>query len=165
MLRLIDGLIGSLGLRRKEVCRLQLDHIAWREAEIRVAETKSRRERTLPLPQEVGAALVEYVLHERPRLPLPQVFLTNRAPLEPIAPHTVGSIVRKHLRCAGIQAPNHGTNLLRHSLATRLVNQGIPIKQIADLFGHASIDTTAIYTKVDTASLATVGLPFPGGEA
>ena len=158
-------LIATLGLRRLEVCRLQLEHVGWREAEIRVAETKSRRERTLPLTQEVGAALAEYILRERPRLPVPQVFLSNRAPLGPIVPRTVGSIVSMHVRRAGIQVPSHGTNLLRHSLATRLVNQGVPIKQIADVLGHTSINTTAIYTKVDTTTLATVGLPFPGGEA
>ena len=63
----------------------------------------------------------------------------------------------------GIDAPSYGAHLLRHSLATRMVNQGVPIKQIADVLGHTSIDTTAIYTKVDTANLAGVALPFPGG--
>jgi site-specific recombinase XerD len=158
-------LIATLGLRRQEVSSLQLHHVDWREAEIRVAQTKSRRERMLPLPEEVGVALAGYILHERPRVPVPQVFLSNRAPLGPIAPHSVGSIVGRHLRRAGIEAPNYGAHLLRHSLATRLVNQGVPIKQIADLLGHTSINTTAIYTKVDTATLATVALPFPGGDA
>ena len=55
--------------------------------------------------------------------------------------------------------------MLRHSLASRLVNEGVPIKQIADVLGHASIDTTAIYTKVDVRSLSSVALPFPGSEA
>jgi len=54
--------------------------------------------------------------------------------------------------------------LLRHSLATRLVNEGVPVKQIADLLGHASINTTAIYAKVNTTTLTAVALPFPGGE-
>jgi len=76
----------------------------------------------------------------------------------------VGDIVKKHLLRAGIQASNRGAHLLRHSLATRMVNQAVPIKQIADMLGHASIDTTAIYTKVDTTHLAAVALPFPGGE-
>jgi site-specific recombinase XerD len=157
-------LIATLGLRRKEVGDLQLDDIAWRTGEIRLRKTKTRRERTLPLTQEVGAALADYVLHERPRLPVPQVFLSNRAPEAPIAHYTIGSIVKRHLRRAGIQAPSYGAHLLRHSLATRLVNEGVPIKQIADLLGHASINTTAIYTKVDTTTLEVVALPFPGGE-
>jgi site-specific recombinase XerD len=157
--------IATLGLRRQEVSRLQLDHIEWRTAEIRVTETKSRRERALPLSQEVGATLADYILHERPSDAIPEVFLSNRAPHGPITPHAIGDIVGRHLRRAGIRAPNYGAHLLRHSLATRLVNQGVPIKHIADLLGHASIDTTAIYTKVDRATLANVALPFPGGEA
>ncbi len=73
--------------------------------------------------------------------------------------------MRKHLDRAGIDAPSHGAHMLRHSLASRLVNEGVPIKQIADVLGHASIDTTAIYTKVDIRSLSSVALPFPGSEA
>ena len=72
--------------------------------------------------------------------------------------------MKKHLLRAGIQASNRGAHLLRHSLATRMVNQAVPVKQIADMLGHASIDTTAISTKVDTTHLAAVALPFPGGE-
>ncbi len=55
--------------------------------------------------------------------------------------------------------------MLRHSLATRMVNQGVDVKQIADLLGHGSIDSTAIYTKVDMRNLSPVALPFPGGDA
>ena len=71
----------------------------------------------------------------------------------------------RHLLRAGIRAPNYGAHLLRHSLVTCLVNQGVPIKQIADLLGHVSINTTAIYTKVDTVTLAAVALAFAGGES
>ncbi len=145
---------------------LELGDIHWRASEIRLAETKNRRERALPLPQEVGAAIAEYLLHGRPQIEVPQVFMRHRAPQGPIT--TSGGIVgimRKHLLRAGIDAPSHGAHLLRHSLATRLVNEGVPIKQIADVLGHASIDTTAIYTKVDVRSLSSVALPFPGSEA
>ena len=158
-------LIAVLGLRNQEVRCLQLKDIFWRTAEIRLRKTKNRRERILPLPGEVGTAIADYLLHGRPRVSTPQVFLRHLTPLGPItSTHGVGDIVKKHLLRAGIQASNHGAHLLRHSLATRMVNQAVPIKQIADMLGHASIDTTAIYTKVDTAHLAAVALPFPGGE-
>ncbi len=157
-------LIATLGLRRQEVCRLQLNDVVWRAGEIHIRKTKTRRDRALPLTQEVGVTLADYVLQERPRLPVSQVFLSNRAPQAPVMPYTVGAIVGRHLRRKGIQAPSHGAHLLRHSLATRLVNEGVSIKQIADLLGHTSINTTAIYTKVDTTTLALVALPFPGGE-
>ena len=158
-------LIAVLGLRNQEVRCLQLTDIFWRTAEIRLRKTKNRRERILPLPREVGTAIANYLLHGRPRVSTPQVFLRHLTPLGPItSTHGVGDIVKKHLLRAGIQASNHGAHLLRHSLATRMVNQLVPIKQIADMLGHASIDTTAIYTKVDTTHLAAVALPFPGGE-
>lgn len=158
--------IARLGLRNQEVRNLHLGDIRWRAGEIRLAETKSRRELALPLPGDMGAAIAEYVMHGRPRKNVPYVFLRHRAPQGPItSTHGIGEIVRKHLLKAGIQAPSYGAHLLRHSLATRMVNRGVPIKEIADLLGHESIDTTAIYTKVDTENLAAVALPFPGGEA
>lgn len=158
--------IATLGLRNAEVRNLHLGDIRWRAGEIRLAETKSRRERALPLPGDVGTAIAEYVIHGRPRQSVSHVFLRHRAPQGPItSTHGIGEIVRKHLLRAGIQAPSYGAHVLRHSLATKMVNQGVPIKEIADVLGHVSIDTTAIYTKVDTGSLAAVALPFPGGEA
>jgi integrase/recombinase XerD len=158
-------LIAVLGLRNQEVRCLQLKDIFWRTAEIRLRKTKTRRERILPLPEEVGGAIAGYLLHERPHSGALEVFLRHLTPVGPItSTHGIGDIVEKYLLRAGIQASNHGAHLLRHSLATRMVNQSVPIKQIADMLGHASIDTTAIYTKVDTTHLAAVALPFPGGE-
>lgn len=156
-------LIATLGLRSQEVHRLCLDDIRWRDSEIRLTQTKGRREHVLPLLQEVGEAISEYLIHGRAQTDLPNVFLKHRAPDGPIS--SAGKIVRKHLLRTRIKAPSYGAHLLRHSLATRMVNQGAAIKQIADVLGHQSIDTTAVYTKVDTKHLAGVALPFPGSEA
>ncbi len=153
-------LTATLGLRSQEVCKLCLDDIRWRDSEIRLTQTKGRQEHVLPLPQEVGEAISEYLIHGRPQTNIPNVFLKHRAPQGPIS--SAGKIVRKHLLRAKIAAPSYGAHLLRHSLATRMVNQGAAIKQIADVLGHQSIDTTAIYTKVDVKNLAEVALPFPG---
>lgn len=159
-------LIAALGLRSGEVRTLELGDIVWRAAEIRLPRTKSRKERVLPLPQEVGTALADYVLHGRPPLDLPYVILRHKAPQGPLTgTGATSEIIAKHLRRAGIEAPSRGAHLLRHSLATRMVNTGVPLKDIADLLGHASIDTTAIYTKVNMTNLAAVALPFPGGAA
>jgi len=95
---------------------------------------------------------------------VPQVFLRHGPRPKPLSTaNTVIWIVRRHLQRAGIQQPHGGAHMLRHSLATRMVNAGVPIKSVADVLGHVSIDTTAIYTKVDTTTLAAVALPFPGG--
>jgi integrase len=150
-------------MRGQEVRGLKLSDISWRSAEIHLPQTKNNRARVLPLPHEVGAALADYILHGRPRLHGPQVILRHDAPIGPLSsPSAVGRIVTRHLRRAAIAAPARpGVHVLRHSLATRLVNRGVPIKQIADLLGHRSIDTTAIYSKVDLTRLAAVALPFP----
>jgi integrase/recombinase XerD len=95
----------------------------------------------------------------------PEVFLRHFIPSGPItSTHGIGDIVKKHLLRAGIEGWSNGAQLLRHSPATRMVNEAVPIKQIADVLGHTSIDMTAIYVKVDTTHLAAVALPFPGGE-
>lgn len=157
-------LIAILGMRGEEVRTLKLSDIAWRSGEIRLPKSKSQRAKVLPLPQEVGAALADYVLRGRPRFTDPHVFLRHAAPLGPLrSPSAVGRIISRPLRRLRVTIPERaGVHLLRHSLATRMVNVGVPIKQIADLFGHRSINTTAIYTKVDLTHLAAVALPFPG---
>jgi len=157
-------LLACLGMRSGEVRGLTFGQINWRRAEIRLPKTKSCKERVLPLSQEVGDALSDYILNGRPAIDVPQVFLRHRAPQGPFQTHgSIKSIVGRCLERAGMDAPVWGPHLLRHSLATRMVNNGVPIKDISDVLGHASIDTTAIYTKVDVVHLAAVALPFPGG--
>jgi len=156
-------LMAMLGLRGGEVIRLELKHINWRAGEVRLPRTKSARERVLPIPQELGAALSDYILYGRPALDIPQVFLRDRAPMGALrSAGAVGAILSQHLNVAGL-SESRATHLLRHSLATRMVNSGVPIKTIADVLGHASIDTTAIYTKVDLTRLRSAALPFPEG--
>jgi site-specific recombinase XerD len=155
-----------LGLRNGEVRCLRLVDVRWRAGEIHLPKTKSSKARVLPMPHEVGAALADYVLHGRPGVDVPEVFITHRAPYGAFTtPGGVGAIVADHLRRTGIATPCRGAHMLRHSTATRLVNAGVPIKTIADVLGHESIDTTAIYTKVDMTRLALAALPFPTGGA
>jgi site-specific recombinase XerD len=159
--------LAMLGLRTGEVRRMKLADVRWRVGELHLPKTKSSKERVLPLSHEVGAALADYVLHGRPAIDVPEVFLRHRAPQAAFeSSGGVGAIVADHLRRSGIDAPSSGGHLLRHSLATRLVNVGVPIKTIADVLGHQSIDTSAIYTKVETTRLVMAAMPFPkdGGQ-
>lgn len=158
-------LMATLGLRAGEVITLALKDIDWRAGAIRLRRTKSRKERVLPIPPDLGAALADYVLHGRPTLDRPEVFLRDRAPIGPLrVAGSVGAILAQHLGAAGLPE-SRATHVLRHSLATRMVNVGVPIKTIADVLGHACIDTTALYTKVDVTRLHTAALPFPEGGA
>jgi integrase/recombinase XerD len=113
-------LIAVLGLRNQEVRCLQLKDIFWRTAEIRLRKTKTRRERILPLPEEVGVAIAGYLLHGRPHSGTLEVFLRHLTPVGPItSTGGIGRIVHKHLLRGGIQASNHGAHLLRHYAGSR----------------------------------------------
>jgi site-specific recombinase XerD len=152
-----------LGLRAGEVAGLTLDDIDWQQGQLRIAGRKTRRDRVVPLIPEVARVLADYIQHGRPAYPSRQVFIRVLAPIGPFAGgNSMWGIVRKYLAQAGIASAKRGPHLLRHSLATQLINHGVTVKEIADLLGHASIDTTAIYAKVQISRLQGVALPFPG---
>ena len=157
-------LAATTGMRNAELRRLELGDIRWQDGEIELRRTKSRRDRIVPLVAEAGRALVDYVLHARPRTTAKQVFLSHRPPVRPLTVSgTVSGIVRRRLTEVGIHPSRVGTHLLRHSLATQMVRGARPIKEVADLLGHQAIDATAVYVKVAVPQLAAVALPFPGG--
>ena len=162
--RAVMLLLATTGLRNRELRELELGDIRWRTGELVLRRTKGHRDRVVPLLGEVGAALAEYVIHARPPATDRRVFLTCVAPVRSFThSSTVSRIVRIRLERAGIPVQQGGAHLLRHSLATRLVEQRRPIKEVADLLGHRNIDTTAFYIKVAVPQLADVALPFPGG--
>ncbi|NVJ28602.1 tyrosine-type recombinase/integrase [Myxococcus sp. AM011] len=162
--RAILLLIAGLGLRPGTIRALTLDEIHWRAGELCIPRTKNRRGINLPLTGEIGEALSEYVLKERPETKLRTVFLRHTSPHRPFASSSaITAMIYGRLDRAGVSRAKGAANLLRHSLATQLVNGGVPIKQVSDVFGHTSIDTTAIYTKVDLASLSKVPMPFALG--
>ena len=162
--RAILLLLATTGIRNKELRSLVLEDIRWRDAQVRIRRTKARRDRSVPLTQEAGKALADYVLRARPDCRSRRVFLVHLPPVRPIDCSTnISRIVRSALQRAGIVLNGPiGAHLIRHSLATHLVNRRRPINEIADLLGHRSIDTTAIYVKVAVSQLAEVALPFPG---
>jgi integrase/recombinase XerD len=157
-------MFATTGLRNKELRLLELQDIHWRTAEVLVRRTKGKRDRVVPLLDEAGAALADYILYARPKVASPRVFLSYAPPVRPFkCPVSLSRIVRSRLERSGIKLSGAaGAHLLRHSLATQLVQQRRPINEVADLLGHRSIDTTAIYVKVALPQLADVALPFPG---
>jgi site-specific recombinase XerD len=154
--------VARLGLRASEVARLRLDDIDWRNGTVHVHTRKTGRGALLPLSDELGRAIAAYLQGGRPATRVRQVFVLHRQRVgAPISRQIVGEAVRRALRRAGIDAPMRGANLLRHSLATDLLGHGTTLKEIADVFGHRSLATTAIYAKVDVAALREVALPWP----
>jgi integrase/recombinase XerD len=159
-------LLSTTGIRNRELRDLEFGDIRWRTGELVLRHTKGHHDRVVPLLDETGAALAEYVLHARPLTTDRRVFLSHVTPVRSFrSSGTISRIVRVRLQRAGIPIQRGGAHLLRHSLATRLVEQQRPIKEVADLLGHRKIDTTSIYVKVAVPQLADVALPFPGGAS
>jgi integrase/recombinase XerD len=151
-----------LGLRASEIACLGLDDLDWRSGTVRVQTRKTGHGALLPLPYEVGEALAAYLERGRPASEDRHIFLLHRQHAgAPIDRHAASDTVHRALRRAGIDAPAHGANLLRHSLATDLLAHGANLKQIADLFGHRALSSTQIYANVDVAALREAALPWP----
>ena len=158
-------LLARLGLRGGEVAALTLDDLDWEAGQITVRGKGSRRDR-LPIPRDVGEALVAYLRDGRPRCTTRRVFLTSRAPVRQLADQrTVGAIVSRCLARAGIASAHKGAHLLRHSLAVRMLRGGASLAEIGEILRHRRLDTTAIYAKVDLTALMSLAQPWPGGEA
>jgi integrase len=153
--------LADLGLRCQEVAALRLDDIDWRTGVLHLRPGKSRQAAQLPLPAPTGAALADYLRHGRPTTPSRALFVQHRAPVgEVAAKTTVRGAIRRAFARAGL--PWSGTHILRHTAAARMVQGGSSLKLVADVLRHRSIDTTAIYAKVDLPNLSRVALPWPG---
>jgi site-specific recombinase XerD len=161
--RAIVLLLARLGLRAGDIVALRLGDINWEQAWIRVSG-KGRREHLLPLSQEVGDALAAYLTGVRPQVETDRLFLRSRAPLRGLGSHcAVSVIVAKAMRRAGVAPATRGAaHVLRHSAATSLLRQGASLQEIAALLRHRSLETTAIYAKVDVELLKQVAQPWPG---
>jgi len=151
--------LARLGLRGAEVAALALADVDWRAGQI-VVRGKGARVEPLPLPAEVGAALVAYLTGARPSCDCATVFVTARAPFQPLTAGTVRAIMGR--ACARAGLPRVGAHRLRHSLATDLLRAGAPLAEVGQVLRHRSQLSTAIYAKVDHDTLRMLARPWPG---
>jgi site-specific recombinase XerD len=157
-------MLAKLGLRAGEVATLTLDDIDWRSGEMLVC-AKGRQRARMPMPPDVGAAVVAYLRDGRPTSSCRRLFLRTPAPHVGFASGcAITMIAKTALKRAGIRDYAHlGAHLFRHSLATELLRSGATLSEIGQLLRHESHDTTRIYAKVDIKALRTLSLPWPGG--
>jgi site-specific recombinase XerD len=157
--------LGDLGLRVGEVADVMVDDLDWVAGTLQIPTGKTRRGRVLPLPQRVRQAIEEYIHNGRPASADPHLFLRHRCPAGiGVSRELVRGVVRRAFATvAGCERQN-GTHVLRRTAATRLHRAGADLKQVADLLGHRSIDTTALYAKVDRERLSAVALPWPTSQ-
>lgn len=158
-------LLSRLGLRAGDVWAMRLDDIEWQEGTLRV-QGKGRRQVRLPLPQDVGDALLDY-LKIRPETATDRVFIGAVAPYRPLATASVVSdIVSRAVERAGItDAPSRGAHMLRHTAATQMLRAGASLDSISSLLRHQSLNATVRYAKVDFAALRQIAQPWPGGAS
>jgi integrase/recombinase XerD len=158
-------LLARLGLRAGEVAALRLEDLHWRGGEILV-HGKGASCDGLPLTQEVGEALVDYLVHGRPECASRALFVRARAPLRGFAgAMTVCTVVRHALERAGLDPPSKGAHQFRHALACSMLQQGGTLEQIGDILRHRHTDTTTLYARVDLPRLRPLAAPWPGGAS
>jgi site-specific recombinase XerD len=148
-----------LGLRASEVARLELDDIDWRAGEMTIKGKGGRLDR-LPLPVEVGEAIAAYLREGRPSSTHRSVFLTATAPIRPLSPDGVGSLVYRVCTRAGVARV--GPHALRRTLATETLRAGAPMSEVAQLLRHVDQATSSIYAAADVAAVAVLAQPWPG---
>jgi len=160
--RAILLLLARLALRAGDVANLRLNDIDWDNAVVRVSG-KSRRAAVLPLPQDVGDALKEYILHARPVVDAGKVFLRMLPPLDrALTSGGVSAVAQAAIKRSGVKAEGlPAGHVFRHSAATNLLRDSTPLEVIATLLRHQSTQTTAIYARVDVRMLREVAQPWP----
>jgi integrase len=155
-------LICRLGLRAVDVKRLEFADLDWPGNRISVVQAKTGRRVVLPLLKDVGWAIIDYVRDGRPQSDCPQVFLRHSAPIGPFSDQDhLHQILVKHARAARVplgEQRRHGMHSLRHTLATRLMEDGTPVERIADILGHQSVESTGVYLKSSLRLLAKCAL-------
>ena len=156
-------LMARLGLRTREILKMTLDDINWESGVITVYGKGGYQEQ-LPIPNDVGQAIVMYLKKARPKCDTRGLFVSTKAPIKALARSSICCIVRRACQRADLSPPHQGAHLLRHSLATRMLREGATMTEIAEILRHRSPATTEIYAKVDLKSLSELAMPWLGAK-
>jgi integrase/recombinase XerD len=155
-------MLARLGLRAGEVAALTLDDLDWRAGEI-VVRGKGDRVERLPLPVDVGEALVAYLHDGRPQAICRALFLRAQHPMTGMSASSIGGVVHRCCVRAGVTPV--GAHRLRHSAATAMLRAGASLEEVGQVLRQRSTQVTALYAKVDFMALAGLALPWPGRAA
>jgi site-specific recombinase XerD len=154
-------LLARLGLRAGELVAMRLDDIHWDSGEMLVRGKGQRHDR-LPIPNDVGEALATYLSDGRPHSQTRHVFVRMNAPHREFASSSdISTIVRQAIDRAGLHPPRKGAHVLRHSLATHMLQRGASLTEIGEVLRHRSPTTTELYSKVDLGALSALAQPWP----
>ena len=156
-------ILAMYGVRSREVRRLRLDDIDWQTKRIVFTRAKLGGSHSFPLHESVGAAIIRYLKEVRPKSRCREVFLTMHAPIGPLSAGALWAVVGRQLRGRALSIKHHGPHSLRHACATRLINEGLSLKEIGDHLGQRDPEATRIYAKVDLVRLRQVASFDLGG--
>jgi len=150
----------KLGLRSGDICNLKFENIDWEQNKISLVQHKTGRALTLPLFEDVGLALIDYLKFGRPECNSQYIFVRHRAPIGPFFSRSIYSMVAGYIAKAGllVQGKKRGPHALRHSLASRLLEENVPLPVISEILGHADTNTTAVYLTIDIEKLRACAL-------
>lgn len=149
-------LLAIYALRRSEVVCLLLSDLDWPNRVFTVRRAKRGRMQQFPIGAELSKALSQYIKSVRPQCSCEHLFVTLRPPHTPINPTTVSAIVNKRMKRWRIASPKRGAHSLRHACATRLLQKGRSLGEIADFLGHRNSTSVGIYAKFDLKTLRQV---------
>lgn len=153
-----------LGLRASDICKLTFSNFKWESNTIELIQTKTKEAVALPLLHEVGEAVIDYIKYGRPVVNDEEIFLRLSAPICPMMAATLHSIVTEYMNKAGIPIPpgkKHGPHALRHSLASALLHNNVPMPVISEILGHTDTESTSVYLKIDILHLRDYALDVP----
>lgn len=155
-----------LGIRVSDVANLKIKNIDWNINTINIIQQKTGNSVTLPLIDEVKFPLLDYIKNYRYDSNLPYVFISTYAPHNRLGTAAFKDVVNKYMIKAQLDFSyrHHGPHSLRHSLATSLMNNNVPISAISSVLGHSSTRTTEIYVTVDEQNLSNLALEVPNGQ-
>ena len=156
----------NTGLRAVDICGLKLNDIDWDHNCIRIVQEKTGHLHDIPLTETIGNALVDYLLNERPVTDSPYVFLRFSAPFRPLMSHAgIRGVLFNVVNDSDIDVNGrvYGTRITRHSTASRMLRNGVPLPVISDMLGHKNKNSVMIYITTDDARLAECTLPLPKG--
>lgn len=153
-----------LGLRVTDIKNLTFGSFHWEEKKLIFIQSKTRETVVLPLPPEIGWAVIDYLRYGRPKVDSDIVFVRHLAPFLPFSEGDhLAQLIHDYMRIAHLPTlkKHRGMHSLRHTAASRMLEQGTPLAVISDILGHTDTDSTAIYLKVDVDKLKECCIPIP----
>jgi integrase len=153
-------LLAKIGIRCGDICDLKYENIDWERNVISFTQHKTGRPISLPLFEDIGLAIIDYLRLGRPKCDSPNIFIRHCPPVGAFISKSLYMMVSGYIGKAGLRTTNrkHGPHALRHSLASRLLEENVPLPVISEIMGHANVNTTAVYLSISIDKLRNCAL-------